>query len=134
MDTTMQPNMSQTDAPVPPVQTPQVPPAGQPQQMPPSKNRKPLIITVGIIVLLLIAAVAYRQIAMQPKDDESPAPTPTATVTPTPIREFSGIANDPAFKELESDVASLSAGLRNYNIQDPSLSPPTLILDLGFPD
>jgi len=129
----IQPNPIQTPAPA--QQIPSPGPVPQPQTAVPShpKGKRTLIIAGVVILCILLGFLLYRQVTQQPSDPAAPTPTPTSTPSPTPIRELSGIAGDPAFAELEASVASLSASIRNFNAQDPSLSPPSLILPLGFP-
>ncbi len=52
--------------------------------------------------------------------------------SPTSARLPSLLASQGAFLKFVSDVASLSASISNYVVDDPSLSPPVLQLPLGF--
>ncbi len=93
--------------------------------------QKPLVIA-GVIVLLVgtIGLFIYKNLQKPPKPVLVVQTQPTPT--PTPTRIFSPLATQSAFLKLQSTVASLSAQLNNYVVDDPSLSPPVLDLPLGF--
>lgn len=96
-------------------------------------------VTLALIALFVILSgtlivVSVRAYLNRPSVSPIPLPTPTATPTPTPIRVRSSLASQSAFLTLDANIASLSADIRNYEAQDPSLSPPVLTLPLGFPN
>lgn len=85
-----------------------------------------IVITLGIMILSL-----FRSPITQTKPPLAEV-TDTPFPTPTPIRNISAIATQSAFISLEQSASSLSSGIANTNLDDPSLSPPTIDLPLGF--
>lgn len=86
-----------------------------------------LAILTGITVFLVIQR-------LQP-----PKPTPgpvtiviTPTPTPTPIRQATVVSTSQTFMDFQTEIASFSAGVKEYEKDDPMLSPPILTLPLGF--
>jgi hypothetical protein len=61
-------------------------------------------------------------------------PTPTAEpfITASPSRSLSPVAMQPEFAEFQAAIATLSAAIAAYTANDPTLTPPVLILPLGF--
>jgi len=111
---------------MPPVQTPIV------QAPPPEKSSLPIIIAV-IVTAVVISGLFYA--ISQKKQEEivvAPTPTPVLMPTPTPVRQPSALAAAPEFIQFKAAVATLSAAIAGYSSQDPSLTPPTLVLPLGF--
>lgn len=100
---------------------------------PPSpKISLPVIIAV-VATAMIVSGVFFGLSRLKPKETVvAPTPTPTPIATPTPIRQPSALATLPEFLLFQSSVATLSAAIAGYNPQDPSLTPPTLILPLGF--
>lgn len=80
----------------------------------------------GILLLLLVRSL------WPARAPELPIIAPSATPSPTPIREQSIVATQSAFISLEVQLASVSAAIRATNLDDPSLSPPSIDLPLGF--
>lgn len=120
---------------LPPVVTP--PPANMPQQQPvspPSSAFPPQVIVIGIAAVVFIILGVIGLTAFKPqKIVVTPTPTPSTPIaTPTPARTLSPLATQSAFLLFEQSVASLSAGIAAYNVQDQSLTPPVLVLPLGF--
>jgi hypothetical protein len=120
-----------------PVGTPPIPKAepvhfaGIP--LPPVLERLlPLLLAVFAIFLgILVFGVVQKFI-------EKPEPKPmtiivTPTPSPTPIRNRTTIATTSAFTQFEANIASLSGKVNAFQESDPSLSPPSLVLPLGFP-
>lgn len=127
-----------TPAPVteiPPQPTP-VPAVPAPQPVTPAmhipKVSKNIIIAV-IATVLLVTGVVVGLSSMKPKETAAlPTPTPTPIATPTPIRQPSKLAGTAEFQLFQSAVATLSAAIAGYNPLDSTLTPPTLVLPLGF--
>jgi hypothetical protein len=86
---------------------------------------------LGILLLLslIVGFSLYRQRVQTLLTAPTPTPTPPA---PTPTPALSAIAGLPAFIRLEEAVATLSAAIAAYTPQDETLTPPTLVLPLGF--
>ncbi len=142
--------------PTTPVETPMTPqplaeaqPVTPPQQVrsdvpvgiptvssgPPRSNAfPPQIIIIGVAAVILIILGVVGLTAFKPQNIVvAPTPTPSVPVaTPTPARTLSPLATQSAFLLFEQSVASLSAGVAAYNVQDQSLTPPVLVLPLGF--
>lgn len=124
-----------TPQPPPIVQPAPAPALAQPAQapvQPQQKNVIPILIAVAVTAVLL-TAVFYVMSQSKPQQTAVvQTPTPTPIATPTPIRQPSAIASDPQFIQFSAAVATLSAAISGYNQADPSLTPPTLDLPLGF--
>lgn len=123
--TDLQPNLPQPSFP-----NPTAPPL---PGMPPPAPSHNLIIAASIAIILGIGAVfGWKAITSQKPVSVAPSPTPPPTPTPTPIRVFSALSTESAYLYLDARVASLSASVKNYVVEDPSLSPPVLDLPLDF--
>ncbi len=104
-------------------------------QIPPIHQRKSSrviwVIALGVIVGGVLLLNLFRPSIIPTK----PAPPEVATVplpSPTPIRNISAIATQSAFISLEQHAASVSSAITNTNLDDPSLTPPSIDLPLGF--
>jgi len=97
-------------------------------------------VAIGFAALIIIFLIVMATTAIVSNLVKKPtiiiAPTPTATTTPSPspMQIPSAIASDSAFIKLDEATSSLSAILRNYAVQDGTLSPPTIEIKLGFPN
>ncbi len=117
-----------------------VPPVDQHHQLPAAKppflreNLLPWVIALGAVAVGIVIFLFVRQFFVSAPDPVAPTPTPTMTPTPTPVRPLSNIATSSSFLILEESVASLSAEVSVYRVDDPALTPPDLTLPLGFPD
>lgn len=121
-------------------EVPQVPPPQQSQPEadqaltgpPASKISLPIIIAIAATIIV-VAVVFFGILRVKPGETVvAPTPTSAPLSTPTPFRKQSAIASDSAFMEFQTNVATLSAAIAGYNPLDPMLTPPTLILPLGF--
>lgn len=113
---------------------PGTPPPGGYAPVPPRSPLErfmPLFIAAGAVFLGILVFVVFQQLRAKPPIVQV-APTPTHTPSPTPLRQLSQLASQSGFLSLEQEVASLSAKINSYSVQDPSLSPPELTLPLGF--
>jgi len=110
------------------------PPAQVPEWKRPTKKFPWTIVLVVAVVCGIVAGVS---IATQKPIPDTTAPflsvTSPVRATPTPIRTLSPVATDSAFLLVESKLASMTATLQTVQITDPSLSPPSIELPLGFP-
>lgn len=97
-----------------------------------SSNKSILIAALIALSIGFIALFAWKTLSDQAPIVSTPSPTPTVSPTPRIVRVLSSIATESAFLSLESRVASLSAAIGNYVVEDPILSPPVLDLPLGF--
>lgn len=93
-------------------------------------NMRMWLIAGSVVVTLVSLLFLWKLLTPRPAPivDDLLSPTPT----PTPIRILSPIATESAFLRITQIQASLSAGLSQTNLDDPSLSPPTIELPLGF--
>ena len=121
------------------IQPPIISPPNMPQTVPPPPGPSAtpippglLLALIGAVILILGGIIGL--VAIRPSRIVAvPTPTPSIpTATPTPVRTFSPVASQSAFMNLETATASLSAQINAYNIQDQSLTPPVLVLPLGF--
>ncbi len=113
---------------------PVMPPTVQPAPPPQAPPRSPAtIIAIVLGVLLVLSVIVGFSLYRQRVSTTVSAPTPTPEPpTPTPTPALSAIAAKPAFIQLEEAVATLSAAIAAYTPQDEALTPPTLVLPLGF--
>lgn len=123
-------------ASTPPVQAPMPHPTDDHSLVEtPLKPKKPFdlrYVFVTIIVLALVAGIIA--VVWRPKE-EAPAPTPTPTLTPTPIKRVTvPLATQSAYLNLVAGAASLSSSINTLQVNDTTLSPPTIELSLGFPN
>lgn len=125
MDDPLQPTITPTvkkEIVAPPTQ-----PAPNAPRVTPEVIAAVIVIAIGALLLLGLRIFASQKPKI-PVIVEKPIPTPT----PTPVRLPSALASQSAFLKLEANVASLSGAIKNYVVDDPSLSPPVLELPLGF--
>lgn len=121
---TLQPSMPNNAAPEP----------GTPLPASMKKNDTTMTILAAVIVIVIGILIALFFAMQKPSLRPTGVTiTPTAAPTPTPTRVLSPLATQSAFLAVEEAVSSLSATLQATQIQDPSLTPPTLTLPLGFP-
>ena len=100
---------------------------------PPTPNLAVPILIAVVATAIIVSGVAYGIYQSRPKQTAVvPTPTPTPMATPTPVQQPSLIASSSAFLQFQASVATLSAAIAGYNPQDTSLTPPTLVLPLGF--
>lgn len=114
---------------------PQMPPA--PEKAPPpvgkSDTNRPIIITAVILGIgILLFAFLYVKSSMQPKEEALVRPTPTIIPTPTPPPNLSRISTTSAFISYSEEVASFSAILNGFTLQDSTLTPPVLDVELNL--
>lgn len=86
-----------------------------------------LAICTGIMIFTVIQV-------LQP-EPEQPMPVTiviTPTPTPTPIRTPTNVSTSSAFLTFVDDVNTLQNSIRDFEKDDPMLSPPALVLPLGF--
>lgn len=124
-----------------PEPTPVIPPGPEahqpladavPPPPPAPKVSIPIIIAV-VATAMIVSGVFFGLSRIKPKEVVvAPTPTPTPIATPTPIRQPSAFASQPDFLKFQTAVATLSAAIAGYSPNDPSLTPPTLVLPLGF--
>lgn len=108
-----------------------VAPAPIPDAVAAQPSKKRMWFIAGSVVLTLVSLLfLWKLLTPRPAPivEDLLSPTPT----PTPIRILSPIATESAFLRIIQIQASLSAGLTQTNLDDPSLSPPTIALPLGF--
>ncbi len=115
-----------------PTPTPTVPPAILISKLPNSQSKMYMIAAIIAISLGIIGIFTWNIVTQQTVSTTVPTPTSTNTPSPTPVRQLSAIASQSAFMVLDEKIASLSSSIKNYIIEDPSLSPPVLVLPLGF--
>ena len=119
-------------------ETPVIVPNTPMQQSVPPAPPAPNIVTpvvIAVVATLLLATGVFVGITkLQPTKTAAVAtPTPAPpTPTPTPVEQPSAIASSSAFLQFQASVATLSAAINQYNPQDATLTPPSLVLPLGF--
>ncbi|HLD24381.1 MAG TPA: hypothetical protein VJB96_00475 [Patescibacteria group bacterium] len=111
----------------------QTPDSDPPASGKPSADRKKRIILIGGLVTVgaLLFGFLYFS-SMQPRDETPATPTPTEMPTPTPTPNVSRIATTSAFAAYSAEIASFSATVNSFTLQDSTLAPPILDLDLGL--
>lgn len=86
------------------------------------------LIGIGI----LVSGILYARTAMQQSAAPVASVTPTAMPTPVPPQTVSRIATTSAFAAFHDEVASLSAIIKEFTLQDASLVPPVFDVELGL--
>ena len=120
----------------PPTPAPVVAPppsAPTPQKKPTLQLKDPkVIIAIVLGVGILLFGFFYVRSTMQPDETPVAQVTPTINPTPTPALNLSGIASTSAFLKFSEDVASFSAILNAFNLQDATLTPPILDTEIDL--
>ncbi len=130
-------------SPVPQQQAPEPTPTVQPSLSslttpptapPKAKKGNVLYIVVGAILFVGIAVfgLLYAQSAAPTTSAPPVAVTPTQIPTPTPPPNVSRIATTTAFMAFKEEIASFSATLNSFSLQDSTLAPPILDLELNL--
>ncbi len=138
MDTPTEP-ITEQPAPIPLPESALQPQMGQTMAPPTVPAKKPFPISTSLIIAIIAAVgligggiVGLSALKSQ-NLTSAPTPTPQASSpTPTPVRTLSSIAALPAFAQFEAANATLSAAIASFTPQDETLTPPTLVLPLGF--
>lgn len=113
--------------------TPSAPPPLPMAASKPPRNNSLYILIGGVLCLaILITGVLYAR-SVAPATQEVPvATTPTVLPTPTPPPNLSRIASTSAFGAFVQEIASFSATLESFTLQDSTLAPPILDLELNL--
>jgi hypothetical protein len=91
------------------------------------------MIIIGIFVFMcVVVGILYTRLTANQSDGNTPTPTATVVVTPTPLQRLSAISSTSAFMTYHEAVASFSATLTSFDMQDGGLTPPQLELELGL--
>lgn len=125
---------------VPPASDPLTPPISAPvtpQQPPVPAHRAPntstiIIAILSSIIVLGIVGFIFMQYNAGRQTTQVAEPTPTAFPTPTPVLALSQIATTSAFMSFTERVASLSAQINGFSLQDGALNPPALDTEITF--
>lgn len=130
--TTPSPQVAPQDPPVsqtPLISTPaQTPPQQKPQQM----NKLFLIIGTLLCLGVVVVGLLYARSITPAKEEAQVEVTPTVIPTPTPPPNISRIATTSAFAAFSQEIASFSAILESFTLQDSTLAPPILDLELNL--
>lgn len=95
------------------------------------RNNKLLMGVAGVIALgILIFGFLYVRSSMPAKVEAPVAITPTEIPTPTPQPNLSRISTTSAFLSYVEDVASFSGIINSFTLQDATLAPPILDIEL----
>lgn len=101
--------------------------------VPPKSSKSKYLIIVSLIMVAAVAGIyVYMVNLSRPATVSVSRPVTSPAATPTPEKVLSQIATQSAFLALDAHVASLSADINNFILEDPALNPPTLELPLGF--
>jgi len=118
--------------------------AAQPAPFQPTVNpvpqKLPSLMSKLIPIFLVLGAVSFGSLIYviiqnsQKKEPDQVIKTVVVTPTPspTPIRVATVISTSSAYMELEKSIDEFEAALNEFSKDDPMLSPPTLVLPLGF--
>lgn len=104
-------------------------PAIQPQQvLPPTPVAKPskrVFVVGGILFFIVVlSTLVFMKSQVNSRKVVVPSPTPFEIITPTPLRKPSFIASSSAFMQFTDEVASFSARINSFTMQDATLTPP----------
>ncbi len=120
------------------VQDPLTPPISAPTSPPqtpigPRRNTSSIIIAIlSVIIVLGIIGFIFMQYNAGKQTTQVAEPTPTAFPTPTPVLQLSLIATTSAFITFTEHVASLSAQINGFSLQDGALNPPAFDTEITF--
>jgi hypothetical protein len=92
---------------------------------------QPWMILAIVIVTLILGFFAFASKA-QKKNTITPTLAPTVTPTPTPMQILTPFASSSAFMEFEKNVTALPDMIQKAVLQDQTITPPILDLNLGF--
>lgn len=104
-------------------------------KLPQQNNLKkffPLVLVIGAILFGIIVYMAMQKVIDPNTPNPIQNPDLSPTPSPTPIRHQTLVATSSGFLTMEEDISSLSAELQEFSKDDPALSPPNLVLPLGF--
>ncbi len=121
--------------PVPPPPPPVVPMVQPPQSAPAQStrsNRMVLIVAAVLALGILIFGFLYLKSSTQPKEAPMTPIIPTTVPSPTPQPNLSRISTTSAFMGYSEEVASFSAILNAFSLQDGTLIPPILDIELDL--
>jgi len=114
----------------PPQSAPPVPP--MPKKPTLGFKDPKIIIAVVLGIGILLFGFLYVRSTMQPAEAPVAEVTPTINPTPTPALNLSGIASTSAFLKYSEDVSSFSSILNTFNLQDATLAPPILDIEIDL--
>lgn len=116
--------------PAPVASTP--PPTPLPQTQPKQPDNKLRIIGALLFLGIIVSGFLYVKSSRRPAEEVLVPPTPTVTPSPTPPPKVSRIATTAAFASFSEEIASLSGVISSFTLQDSTLAPPIMDLDLGL--
>lgn len=99
---------------------------------PPGKPGMVRYAMVGIALLLVLGIVVLFKKTQTTSVTPEVKTTPTSVPTSTPSQHVSAIATTSAFRAFSENVASLSATINAFTLQDGAFTPPALDLEIGF--
>lgn len=114
------------NAPQEPTAQPVTPP------VPVTSKRNPIIIALIIGISIIIAMILFIQSNRSTVSQQQVAVTPTIAPSPTPPQNLSRISTTSAFRAFSEEVASFSAIINSFPLQDGTLTPPVLDTELEF--
>lgn len=126
-------------APMPPITPPPPvtpgiapPPTGKTPK-PAASSGKTVMIVAGLLAVgILISGFLYLRSTTPPKEEAVVPATPTIVPTPTQQPNLSRISTTSAFMRYSEEVASFSAVLNAFSLQDSTLVPPILDIELDL--
>lgn len=118
----------------PPITPPEAPIAVKqaPSTIQIKRNQLMVWVIAGIVIVAGIMLLYIFRSSIIPPKPQPPEVIIAPLPSPTPIRNFSAIATQSAFMSLEQNASSVSSAIANTNLDDPSLTPPSIDLPLGF--
>lgn len=99
---------------------------------PPSPKKNVLLIALLSIIAIGVIALVYIQANKKPEIIRVAEPTPIVIITPTPVKQLTTIASTSAFMVFSEHVASLSAMVNEFSLQDGLLTPPLFDVEISF--
>lgn len=117
----------QTSAPQPPV--PPKPKIKLPEN---SEKYLPFILAFFAILSGILLFFLFQQLTKTPETLPPVTIIVTPTASPTPVRYPTNTSTTSAFLDFETSVNAFAQKLSSFEKSDPSLTPPSLVLPLGF--
>lgn len=107
------------------------PPASPPKK--PGLPKNTILLIGGILLLsLVVFSFLFLQSNQTQQSAEPEEIVPTEVLTPTPLPNLSRISTTSAFRAFREEVASFSAVLNTFTLQDPAFTPPVFETELGL--
>jgi hypothetical protein len=108
------------------------PPALQRKLQVHSEKFLPLILAFFAILSGVLLFFLFQQLQKKPEPQPPITIIVTPTRAPTPVWYPTNVSTTSAFLDFDRSINEFAAKLNTFERNDPSLSPPSIVLPLGF--